>query len=301
MRTVTWGLGLLGLLGTTVPGQAQELKPFELNMDRVKVAGGGRLGDSNTYLIPTVYLLMLGKGSVWVKSGGAQAHGKYFVDGLEKDWLQGLARKIQDDLVTKMRAAGYTVLTYDDIKGESKIEGKDMMDLDKKFGLPTKDVAGMTFVVSAPSDDQTFSYGITGPVWPFRGLAKDKGMVVLVPQILFTTLDMGGTTEEGYKRYSAGITIAPTMRLQGATIWGLNPKQAGVNILIDRHGTRLAAEVAGTAKQLSEDKTDFSDSWKRVSGDFSFTLDQPAVTAGVLRVSYAINDLIVAEAKKAHK
>jgi hypothetical protein len=308
MRKLASAVGLLILVGASTPSVAQDVKPFEINMQRVKVNGGGRLADSKTYFIPTVYLLLSAKGSVWARAGGAQAHGTFFVDGLDKAMLQGLSRKIEEDLITKMRGAGYTVVTYADMKDDPTVVKQDRKDIDKKWGLPTKkDPSGSpTFLVASPTDEQAFGHGITGPVWPWRGVGKDKGMVTLVPEIWLTMPQMGGELSEGYKRSSAKIVVEPALRLTRAFVWGLNPKQGGVGITIERHDTRSAVDSAGYIELLSAKKTNFSaafdqnSEWARASTDWSFTIDPAAVTAGVLRVGYAINDLIVAETAKAH-
>ena len=98
-----------------------ELPPFELNKDRIKVSSfGGSLKSSKTFLVPTATIMVSASGSVWAQakngSANAQAHAKFYVKGLDKALLQNLARQVQDDLVTKLRAAGYTVLTYDDVR-----------------------------------------------------------------------------------------------------------------------------------------------------------------------------------------
>lgn len=302
MRTLTKAIGLLVMAASAAPLAAQDA-PFEVNLDRVKVAGGNRLGDSDTYFIPTFYLLVAAKGSAWASKGGAQAHAKWFVDGLTKEMMQDFSKKLHDDLATKIRAAGYKVLTYDDMKGDPALAEKNLMGTDEKWGMPTRKgiFESTRFVVGTPTDAQAYSFGITGPVWPFRGLAKDKQVVVLVPEIWFQAPQVSAKTEEGYKRASAGINFNPMMILESAVVWGLNPKQAGVSIIVQRHGSRHASENAGTITQLSEDKYNFSSDWKRTSGDFSFTIDPGAVAAGILRVGYALNSMIADKVREAHK
>jgi hypothetical protein len=284
--------------------QSPAMKPFEINMDRVKVTSfGGNLGSSRTYLIPSVNLVVSAMGSVWAKSGGAKAHGKYYVDGLKKELLQELAAKVQDDLVTRMRAAGYTVLTYDDVKSDPTVASQGRNTADARFGLPTTGGLGMpvTFVVATPTDAQAFDAPIQGSAWPFRGLAKAKDLIVLVPEIRYTVPQMFGETESGYKRDSAGIATDPAMILEGVTVSAVNAKGGQPGIQIQRHGKRLAADVAGTIRKVSEDKTTVSGSWETASGDYVMTLDPTAFSDGILRVGYAVNGLIVAEAVKAHR
>ena len=80
-------------------------------------------------VVPTAYVKLLVDGSVFIAKqgsglgalGGAstnsvKAKGSYKVAGIDKAFAQGLAKQAYDDFVTQLRGAGYTVLTYDDIK-----------------------------------------------------------------------------------------------------------------------------------------------------------------------------------------
>jgi hypothetical protein len=281
--------------------QSAAMKPWELNMERVKVSRfGGSLGSSNTILVPAVNLLVTSHGSVWSKKGGAQAHGKFYVEGLSKELLQELAGKMQSDLVARLRAAGKTVLTYDDVKDDSLFTGQPRLKADAKWGLPIKGGWGapLTFLIAAPTDAQEFDNPIQGPTWWMRGMAKDKKLIVVVPEITFTVPQMFSETESGYKRDQAGIATDPAMIMEGAMVYTMDAKGTA-NIQIQRHGKRVAAEVTGTIVKANEDRTTFSEAWQRTSGDFVMTLDQTAFVDGVLRVAYAINGLIVSEMAKA--
>lgn len=283
--------------------QSADMKPFELNMERVKVIRfGGNLGSSNTILVPAVNLLVTSHGSVWSKKGGAQAHGKFYVDGLSRELLQELSGKMQGDLVARLRAAGKTVLTYDDVKDDSLFTGQPRLKADAKWGLPIKGGWGapLTFLIAAPSDAQAFDNPIQGPTWWMRGISKEKNLIVLVPEITFSVPQMFSETESGYKRDKAGIATDPAMILEGAMIYTMDAKGTA-NIQVQRHGKRVAAEVTGTIAKLSEDKTSFSDAWQRTSGDFAMTLDRNAFIDGVLRVGYALNAMTVSEIAKASR
>ena len=278
-------------------------KPFEINMDRVKVSSfGGNFGTTTTYLIPTLRLHVSVQGSVWAKSGGAKAHGKYYVAGIDHDMLQGLAKTLQDDLVTKMRAAGYTVLTYDDIKSEPDVTSQSVDKIDSRYGLPTSGGLGMpvTFVDATPTDAQAFGKPVQGPGWPFRGISKAKDLTVIVPELTFTTPQMFGQTESTAYRDKAGISTDPAMIFEGANVYGVTPKGGGPAITVQRHGKRTAADVAGTITKYGEDTTHVEHVMDWTSGDFVMDLDKPVFTDGILRVGRALNDVIVAQVKKDH-
>jgi hypothetical protein len=62
-------------------------------MDRVKVSTfGGNVAQTKSYLIPTYTIRSR---PVWAKAGRTKAHAR-------------ISKTLQDDLVTKMRAAGYS-------------------------------------------------------------------------------------------------------------------------------------------------------------------------------------------------
>src|SRR5205085_330498 len=83
--------------------------------------------------------------------------------GPSKAELQQLAGRIESDIVGQLRAAGFTVLTYDDVKQD--VSGRARMAANARYGMPTHDsraFPGMDFVVATPADEQTLDYGLSG-------------------------------------------------------------------------------------------------------------------------------------------
>ncbi|HVU18524.1 MAG TPA: hypothetical protein VHD32_16595 [Candidatus Didemnitutus sp.] len=290
-------LGVFGLPLLATP------TPFDLNMDRVKAGRfGGDLTKAKTFIVPTVILYVSESGSVWAMSrngdANAQAHAKFHVLGLDKAFVQDLARQIQDDLIAKLRAAGYTVKTYDDIKTHPDVVGHGRESPDNEAGLPTTSKESLSWIIVAPSDAQTFDRPIQGPAWWLKGVAENKETMVLVPEISFAVPQVYGESTTGYKRAEASINLSPAMKLHVANIWAVDGKGGTASIMVLEHGKRLAAEVTGTLKKVSEDKTNFTRSWGRNSSDYVFHLDPQAFSDGVLRVGFAINTMIVAQVRK---
>lgn len=299
------GLLALSVLALSTSPARAEITPFELNMDRVKIVDPKGLA-APTYFVPSANLVISCSGSVWAqsKAGGsnAKAHGKFFVNGLDKTFLQGLARKAQDDLVAKLRATGATVYTYDDLKAEPIIAGRGRLSPDAKWGFPTWTQSPLTFLRVTPTDEQEFERGLAAsPAFWLHSLAKEKKLIVLLPEITFTVPQMWGEVEAGYKRDSAGIAVNSTMLLHGGMVYVDNPQGSFTGIQIQTHGKRPASEVTGTIKKMSEDTTSFSAAWKQSSSDWVMTLDPQAFADGILRVSYAINDMTVEQIKKVRK
>jgi hypothetical protein len=134
-----FALGVSLALAVSATAQSPAMKPFELNMDRVKVSAfGGNFAQTKSYLVPTYTVQVSSLGSVWAKAGRTKAHAKYYVDGLDKALLQSLSKKLQDDLVAKMRSAGYSVLTYEDVKNDPDVTSHGLLKADDRYGLPTR-------------------------------------------------------------------------------------------------------------------------------------------------------------------
>lgn len=293
----------VGLSLSSAVVQAQSGDAFALNPQQIKVTSGGKLGESKTYIVPTVNLYISMHGSVWAKKGGASAHGVYDVEGMDKAMLQELSKQVQDDLLGRIKAAGFTAIGYEEVKDHESVAGRGRLKQDKDWGLPKRKGALRTvdFLHVSPSDEQAFDDPIQGPVWSFRGLAKGKDAVVIVPEIWITMPQMFGETSASYSSNKAGVSLNPAMHLFLASVWTITPKAAGSYIGVAEHGMRFLVENTGTITQDSEDKTSFNSAWKHSKGDYTFKLDVPAFKAGVLRAGYAINGMIVDEIRKAQK
>jgi hypothetical protein len=299
MRKIAFCVSLA--LAVSMTAQSPSMKPFEINMDRVKVSAfGGNFAQTKTYLIPTYTVQVSSLGSVWAKAGRTKAHAKYYVSGLDKALMQGLSKKLQDDLVAKMRSAGYTVLTYEDVKGEPDVTGHGLLKIDSRYGLPTGGGLGapVTFVIANPTDAQGFEAPIQGPSWWLRGISKAKDLTVIVPELTFTTPQMFGQASSTEHVDSAGISTDPRMIFEGAKIYGMTPKGGQPAIQVQQHGVRTAADVAGKITKVSEDRTGVSHVFETTVDDYVMELDPTVFTDGILRVGFAVNDMIVAEIKK---
>jgi len=278
---------------------AAEPPPFEINMDRVEVNHKGTFADSKTYFIPTIYLRIAAKTTTSVRNKSASAKMRVFTEGLDKAMLQSLAKKIYDDLVAKVRAAGFTVLTYDDLKAD--LVTVDRMQPNPKFGFPTKFFAlgsPIEFAIVAPSDEQTLDWGSAWPITPYQGIAKGKKVVVLVPEVYFTLPEIWATKESNSMFDKAGVNFLPTMKLFISRVWGLPPSLGGCYILVQAHDKRLAAEVAGSMRKVAGQNNKYGD-WSQAVGDYDFVLDPAAFSTGILRVGYALNDLTAKTIKSA--
>jgi hypothetical protein len=300
MRALIMTTALAILASTTTPAQAQNTS---IPADIVDVAKGDLFNSSTTYLVPAAHLFVTANGNLWVRQGSAQAKGRYFVEGLSKALLQGLAMQIQTDLITKLRAAGFTVLTFDDIKGEPDVLKRDLREPDDnpKYGgmAVWRHGSGRAwYVVNTPTDAQLLKPVLQGPHWGLRNVTKEKNALLLVPEYYFDLPQMIGEKEAGYKRDKAGINVTEALQLEHAIVWLLSAKGGGGTV--QTKGAVTFADSVGKVTAGEETKLNFG-SWKKTVGDFDMTIDPTTFSAGILRGGYAFNDVIVATAVKQKK
>lgn len=273
---------------------------------------------SNTVVVPTAYVKFLVDGKVFVSKQGSalstlgggsansvKASAKYKVAGLDKAMAQGIAKQAYDDFVAKLRAAGYTVLTYDDIKDRDYMKSAARDKGDAKWGLPTESPVGSsdTYVIAAPSDAQQIKIGFTGAFAEFISLGKPKikDATIVIPTYTIVSPQVWGTTDSGFNRIEAGISTAAGMNLQYASaIWmgkpkvrmgggnvpGVVTKAAVINITEKAGELVKAADTTPTAANaLSKGLSMLSGagSINASSAEYTFNVDRTAYTAGALK------------------
>lgn len=289
---------VLGLLASVTPAPivAQDAPAFAINPQRVRFSGPKKCAPTKTYIVPTVQLYVQARNTTWARNGGAEAKARVFVVGLEKRQLQALAKRIQDDLIAKLRATGNTVLTYDDIRDDPDVAGARRRDDNPKYGLPTQALRafpGSDFVVTGPSDDQTFGTDFLGgpPIGKFSNVVKAKNATLVMPEIYLSTPILAPAKGGGFTFREAGINTSPAMKLAAANIWRVPPNLGWCNILIAEHGVRMVSLATGALQELGTEENDWG-TWSRKNGDFAFVLDQDRFAAGVLNAGYGVNDFV---------
>lgn len=267
-------------------------------------------------VVPTAYLKLLVDGSVFAaKQGSAlaslgggssnsvKAKAEYKVAGIDKEFAQGLAKQAYDDFVAKLRGAGYTVLSYDDIKDRDFVAGAARDTGKADWGMPTeKPVGGRdTYVVAAPSDEMAFKVGFTGVFAEFVKYGKPKftDAALVIPTYTINAPQAWADTDSGYNRIEASTNVVPGMNLQyanatwmgapkvrmgGGNLPGVVTKAAVVNIS-ENAGTLSKVDTTsnaanGLSKALS--MLGGGGSISANSADYTFTIDKAAYSAGAL-------------------
>jgi len=301
MHTLRFALALALLSSSAV---AQDAGPLQIVKGQFS-ADVKQIKDAKTYLVPTVTLHLSHHGSISIRNesrgASANASATFGVEGLDKAVAQGLAAKIQEDLVTKLRAAGFNVLTWDDVKDHESITKRDRRTPDKDMGLPSsKDVQGkLNYMVTNPSDDQAIATGRGWAPMAYMNVAKEKQAVVLWPEIWFDYPQMTANKSSGYRSARAGIAVAPGMDMRSFMVHVMNPKGAGG--AIRAVGPIDVADEVGALEQIGSTSTRIASNIGRRKGDYALTLDLAAFSDRLLRAGAGVNDLIVAQAVQAHK
>jgi hypothetical protein len=301
LRKLAQAAGVLAALAITSAAQAQSFNgdAFEINRERVKLGTIKSCAKSATYLVPTTYLYITARNaqSAGGGLGNAKSKARVYVEGLTKSEIQGLAGKIQDEIVGQLRSAGYTVLTYADVKAD--VADVARMTANPRYGMPTHDRRanpGVDFFVATPDDEQALDYGLMGPQANFTKAAQRTGATLLLPEVFLTMPQLGATASKSegltWRSSEANISFDPSLHLAGATVWGLTAKGAWCSIVIPEHGMRLPAPVAGQFRELSVTSDKYGD-WSVKRGDFTFVVDNAAFDTGALAVGRSLARLIV--------
>lgn len=298
----------------------------------VKLAGGGEknFGASPVLIVPTLNLYLPVAGKVFVakqgsalsgigRRGGAntvRASANFAVTGLDKALAQQLAKEVYDDLVSKLRAAGYTVKTYEDIANLDVVKRAEREKPDAAWGIPiVKDGSNMS-LVATPSDGAAFKTGLAGGVFDaFMHFGKStlgEGTVI-IPSYYIACPQAWGEKNESYSSISAEVNVAPGMNLMRVAMPLLTEKGSWG----DTHLKNPLINVTKSAGTLTKQDTTshaanaFSKSLSLLSGagsitgssaNYEFALDREAYRAGILAGTGAFNTeaakLIGAQRKK---
>jgi hypothetical protein len=304
LHTLALAAGTLCMLATPTSAELQSAAQFgngnfQINRERVRLGSMGTCQKSTTFLVPTVYLHVTARTKISASNGirGVSAKARVFIDGPTKRELQSLAGQIQNQIVSQLRGAGYTVLTFADVRED--VAGKARMEANPRFGLPThgaRAFPGTDFEVAAPSDEQTLDYGMSGPGAAFTAASKRTGATLLVPEIFFTMPQLGASANVSesalWRSSSASISYDPAMHLAGANVYGGTPKGGWCSILVPEHGQRVPASVAGQIREISSVENQYGD-WNHQSGDYVFVVNDRAFQTGVLATGRTLSSLIV--------
>lgn len=315
-RTVL--LAILSLLASlALPAAAQPASPA-LQVPVNVVNPEDLLDSQKTLVVPTVYLTLLVDGRVAATkqsglfSGGnnsAKAAASYQVEGLDKAYAQQLAQAAYDDVVAQLRGAGYTVLTWADIKDREMVRSLARDTSTGPMGLPTVSENGNNYVIATPSDEQFFKKGLGGGWFAeFQQGGKNRftDATLIIPTYTIHAPQAWTGTSAGYKTISAEANVAEGMNLWVANAhWMGQPKSRmmrGIPGVATKQQVINVTEKAGTVSKAADTTPQAanvvsgllgaltgSGSISASSGLYKLAIDREAYSQGVMNGVRAFN------------
>lgn len=284
------------------------------------------LKKSDTIIIPTVVVRLQNwgtKGAVSKTRGSsstqtAQARSTMSV-AVDPKVAQELATSLQKDLVEKMRAAGWKVLTdadirdskaYKKLKWEKDSELGQGIDVEKSdgkvLGVGMADSSGSGYYIAVPEGQKMLKYGITGPAWAMKKVAKEFNASLFIPTYTINTMyfDADEDTSIFGDRASASVDSGPLVMLENASVIYLNPKFAGSGMGLTGKGMWRNNGVAGGEVKQAKDTSPAAANmlgamFRAVGGagiqasksEYVIVSDEPVLKAEALRLAQGYNDI----------
>ena len=183
------------------------------------------LGSNRTLLVPTAYVTLVTDGRVSASrqagmfqqgNATAQAAANFKVQGLDKAYAQRLAKAALDNLVGQLRAAGYTVLTYADVKDRDVFRNAA-----REAGPKANSEGGLNTVTFAPSDEQLFQSGLAGGMFSefiTGGKTRIGDATLLIAQYSFHAPQAWAEGSRGYSSVSASTNVVHGMNMASARV-----------------------------------------------------------------------------------
>jgi len=277
----------------------------------LNVYGERSLRDMKKVIVPTIVVRYALRGSLFVVNQGrgatARAKGKFVVGGLDKAYLQDLSKRLYDDFVARLRAAGVEVLTFDDLRNIPEVQRMPRYQADGEWGMPTVNPPGadVEYAVAFPSDDQAIDPPMQGYGWGFRKVMKDLNAGIIVPEYTIDAPLLGGETDRSISSRSASVNISPRMRLMAMTSF-TTEKLGGGGFQMKKPMTDIGGDVGQigavedasprVANALSRSLSILSGSadMQTSSTNYGMKVDREAYSAQFLRATVSWNSEVIA-------
>ncbi len=268
---------------------------------------------SDTILIPSLYLNLLVEGKYTQSNRGAHAKAKYALTNLDPEFANQMATSIYQDLVKKLKASGWKVLTYNDTRDHPGWAALDEIKDHKKLGIPgygsNLGNGGQLWMIALPDNGfraQPLKVGDSGAPNIHKihtKVARDIGANMLFPVYRYDGPVVFGTKSSGYKKKRASAEIIPAMNLASIQSGFYSKKGAwgGINA----KQTFRVSEKIGSIQEVDASKSkDISlftfQTFRSISkGDFQVTLDLEEYKRAILQSASDYNSLLVEGLKAA--
>jgi len=263
------------------------------------------LSSGKTLLIPTAYVTLVTEGRVSAsKQAGAfqqgnataRASANFKVLGIDNAYAQQLAKAALDNLIGQLRAAGYTVLTYADVKDRELFRNAA-----REAGPKADSEGGLKTLTVAPSDEQLFKSSFNGGLFSefiSGGKTRIGDATLIIPQYTFHAPQAWAESSRGYKSVSATTNVVHGMNMASARVtWlgqpvsrmmrgipGVATKKPVINVS-EKVGTLSSGADASptAANSLSSALANFGGgSIQRTVTNYELAIDRDAFAAGVM-------------------
>ena len=268
---------------------------------------------SDTILVPTLYLHTLVEGAYTQSNKNAHAKAKYAITNLSPELGAELATAIYQDLIQKLKASGWKVLTYADTKDHPGWQKLKQIQPHKELGVPGFDFnfghGNQLWMTSLPQGSflaSPIKIGNPGSANLHKihtKIAKDLGVNLLFPVFRYDGPVAYGTKSRGYKRKSASANIAPVLDLAYVHSGFYSQKAAwgGVN---SKESVRVSENIGSILEVGSSQSKDVSlftfDTFRSIAkGDYQVTLDLDVYKNAILKSATDYNSLLVEALKEA--
>ncbi|MDI1246289.1 MAG: hypothetical protein PSV24_12920 [Rhodoferax sp.] len=270
------------------------------------------LGSNRTLIVATAYVTLVTDGRVAAskqsglfQSGNASAHAaaNFQLRGLDKAYAQQLAAAAQDNLVTQLRAAGYTVLAYADVKDRDVFRSAA-----RESGQVNGSEGSLNTLTVAPTDEQHFKTGFAGGIFSefiSGGKTRISDATVLIPHYSFHAPQAWAEGSRGYNSVSASTNVVHGMNMASARVsWlgqpvsrmmrgipGVATTQPVINVS-EKVGELSAGTDASptAANALSGVLSNFGGgNIQRTTTNYTLAIDRDAYAAGVINGAVNFN------------
>ncbi|WP_300455398.1 hypothetical protein [Accumulibacter sp.] len=290
----------------TLSTVASTTSPARSSAIKVEVVSPEDLRDSGkTLVVPTAFVSLLAAGQSTASGAppGALRHGQrngqmrvdYRVGGIDKDYAQSLAKAAYEDFIGQLRQAGYTVLTYADVRERDYVRNAQREAADS---MPSRSEFDGTHVTAAPSDQQHFKSGLSfGVLAEFQsgGRSRFPDATLVIPSYVFSSPQVWARGSQAERPDSVSGVLTPGMNLIFASAYWLGQSTTrttpGFPGAVTREAMLDVSEKAGELTRTADATplaTDFSGSpngagkGPQRSAAFLFTIDREAYAQGVM-------------------
>lgn len=179
----------------------------------VDLTGTKHLQQTRKIMLPGVYVEVMNWGKITsvtstsalqtlggAANGAAKAEMEVAVPA-DLDMLQSVAAELYQDLATKLRAAGWEVVTYAEVRNDPVMKKVSLVDSDPKLGVPVRKVKTskqeLHYTVAAPLGMPVIDPGMTMPMWNIRALLKEINATGLETVYRFDPVALKATGRHG--------------------------------------------------------------------------------------------------------